>query len=174
MIAIPSEPSSCVTAALHWRRCTTRIRSIATLWLRPILATGRRRRFDARTNVIGKPSARRPPATPADASRQARRRSGRDTIRRPLYASAFASGNPSAGLELARLYRAGFPKDRSSACGHTAVGDHGSRAAGAADQLRSGSHGGDTRLSSCYPCMRLERKSVRTGASFSTRTSSTS
>ena len=38
---------------------------------------------------------------------------GAEEIRR-LYASAFASGNPTAGLELARLYRAGFPKDRPS------------------------------------------------------------
>jgi len=38
---------------------------------------------------------------------------GAGEIRR-LYTSAFASGNPSAGLELARLYRFGFPKDRPS------------------------------------------------------------
>jgi TPR repeat protein len=31
-----------------------------------------------------------------------------------LYTSAFANGNPEAGLELARLYRTGFPKDRPS------------------------------------------------------------
>ncbi|MDX2257859.1 MAG: DUF2610 domain-containing protein [Hyphomicrobiaceae bacterium] len=33
---------------------------------------------------------------------------------RDLFAQAFARGNPVAGLELARLYRTGFPKDRPS------------------------------------------------------------
>jgi hypothetical protein len=38
---------------------------------------------------------------------------GAGEIRR-LYTSAFASGSPVAGLEFARLYRSGFPKDRPS------------------------------------------------------------
>ena len=33
---------------------------------------------------------------------------------RTLYLSAFAGGNPTAGLELGRLYRTGFPKDQPS------------------------------------------------------------
>jgi TPR repeat protein len=38
---------------------------------------------------------------------------GAEEIRR-LYSSAFANHNPLAGLELARLFRTGFPKDRPS------------------------------------------------------------
>jgi len=38
---------------------------------------------------------------------------GAEEIRR-LYSSAFANGNPLAGLELAHLFRTGFPKERPS------------------------------------------------------------